>query len=146
MALRANLLYPLMCSYDHIDVEAMKKAGVKVGLAMGVLQVGAAEHTIGLTLMTLMRVKEHIRYNLCVGETTAILYNPPVFSGWSNETAGKVASRARCSTRKWATDWLARSWDWWDWAALGCKWPKDLYPLTSRIFCTHPGVQLLRFS
>ncbi len=57
-----SLKVVVACSagYDHIDVKAMHKAGIRVGHSPNVLDQGVAEHTMTLILMSLYRVQEHI--------------------------------------------------------------------------------------
>ena len=48
--------------YDHINQEVMKAKGIKVGYTPGILSDDVADLSICLTLMTLRKVKEHVKY------------------------------------------------------------------------------------
>ena len=48
--------------YDHINQEIMKAKGIKVGYTPGILSDDVADLSICLTLMTLRKVKEHVKY------------------------------------------------------------------------------------
>ncbi len=50
-----------LAGYDHLNIEDIKKAGIRVGNVPGVFDKGVAEHTITLILMALYRVQEHVR-------------------------------------------------------------------------------------
>ncbi len=48
---------------DHIDVNAAKERGIKVGYLGDLFGDSVAEHAMCLTLMTLLRIKEHVKYD-----------------------------------------------------------------------------------